>query len=230
MPDGLCKAPHAILFDLDNTLCTFVDAKRAACDAVIKELGVGDRDELFSYFLRPVRNFEDPGHISDYLADIGAFNEQASQRAEQIFVTVKLNSITLYPDVLRILPLLQSGNIQIAMVTDAHSTNAHKRMVHLSIDSFFPILITPDISGKRKPDHTPFLMAMEILQTTPERTWVVGDSLRREIEPCLSLGLTTIYARYGDWIKPDLPHVRPHHILDSFSDLISLPGLSHLQE
>ncbi len=61
--------PGAILFDLDNTLCTFVDAKRAACDAVITEIGTGDREELFSYFLRPVHNFEDLAHISDYLID-----------------------------------------------------------------------------------------------------------------------------------------------------------------
>ena len=35
--------PGAILFDLDNTLCTFVDAKQAACNAVVELIGTGIR-------------------------------------------------------------------------------------------------------------------------------------------------------------------------------------------
>ena len=99
-------------------------------------------------------------------------------------------------------------------------------MKQLGIEDYFTTLITPDVSGKRKPDHTPFLMAMNVLQTEPATTWLVGDSLIREMKPGLELGLTTIYARYGDWIMPDLPEVIPHYTLEQFSDLLSIPGLN----
>ena len=37
------------LFDLDNTLCTFIDAKYAACRAVTDYIGTGDETEPVSY-------------------------------------------------------------------------------------------------------------------------------------------------------------------------------------
>ncbi|MFH0968789.1 MAG: HAD-IA family hydrolase [Methanobacteriota archaeon] len=228
MSECFGQAPGAILFDLDNTLCTFVDAKRAACDAVIAELGTGDREELFSYFLRPVHNFEDPAHISDYLIDIGAYSSVQKKKSEEIFTRVKIDHIGLYPGVIQVLDILVQEGIQIAIVTDAHSTNARIRMKRLNIDHYFPVFITPDISGQRKPDHTPFLMAMNQLHASPDTTWVVGDSLRREIQPGRELGLTTIYARYGDWIMADNPEIKPHYTLEQFCDLMNIPGLLDL--
>lgn len=220
--------PVTILFDLDNTLCTFVEAKRAACDAAIACIGAGSGEELFSYFLRPIRNFEDPAHISDYLIDIGAYSEDMAAEAGDVFDKVKLDTISLYPGVKTTLDTLIEAGIRIAVVTDAYSTQAQRRMQKLGIDHYFPVLVTPDISGKRKPDHTPFLLAMERLKTVPSETWLVGDSLRREMIPGLEIGMTTVFARYGDWIKLDLPEVIPHYILDQFTDLMTLPGLSDL--
>ena len=225
--DGCIRAqPDAILFDLDNTLCTFVDAKRAACNAAVSTIGCGKGEDLFAYFLRPVHNFEDHAHITDYLTDIGAFSPEIADLAGHIYDTVKLDTITLYPGVIESLEILIRANVRIALVTDAHSSHARLRMNKLGITRYFPILITPDISGRRKPDHTPFLMAMELLGTRPSETWVVGDSIRREIIPGLEIGLTTVFARYGDWINADIPDVRPHYILDQFRDLVNLAGLS----
>jgi putative hydrolase of the HAD superfamily len=218
-------APKAILFDLDNTLCTFVDAKRTACNAVIQEIGVGDADTLFQYFLRPTRNFEDPAHIDDYLTDIKIYTTETSDKVKEVFTRTKIESITLYPGVTQVLDTIMKTEIKLAVITDANSTNALQRMKRLGIEKYFPVLITPDISGKRKPDHTPFLMALKILNTNPDATWLVGDSIRREMIPGNQLGLTTIYARYGDWILPDIADVTPDYIIDQFTDLMRLPGM-----
>jgi putative hydrolase of the HAD superfamily len=222
------SSPAAILFDLDNTLCTFVDAKISACNAVINEVGAGSGDDLLRYFLRPVRNFEDTGHIADYLTDIGVYTPEIGMKTENLFKKVKLDSLRLYPGVIRVLTLLRAKNIPLAVVTDAHSHNARERMEHLGIVSYFTSLITPDISGKRKPDHAPFLMAMNALQTCPADTWIVGDSLTREMVPGNELGLTTVYARYGDWIMPDIPDLKPDYTLDQFEDLCCIPGIKKI--
>lgn len=221
--------PGAILFDLDNTLCTFVDAKQAACNAVVELIGTGSGEELFSYFLRPKYNFEDHAHITDYLNDLDAYSEQLADKAGIVYDEVKLDTISLYPGVEETLDAIMEAGIKIAVVTDAFSYQAEERMHKLGIDSFFPVLVTPDISGQRKPGHASFILAMKQLDATPSETWVVGDSLRREVIPGLELGLTTVFARYGDWIQIEMPEVKPHHILDQFSDLLNLPGLSHLQ-
>lgn len=221
--------PGAILFDLDNTLCTFVDAKQAACNAVVELIGTGSGEELFSYFLRPKYNFEDHAHITDYLNDLDAYSEQLVEKAGKVYDEVKLDTISLYPGVEETLDTLMDEGVKIAVVTDAFSSQAEERMHKLGIDSRFPVLVTPDRSGQRKPNHASFIMAMKQLDATPSETWVVGDSLRREVIPGLELGLTTVFARYGDWIQIEMPEVKPDHILDQFSDLLNLPGLRHLK-
>ena len=221
-----CQAgPDAILFDLDNTLCTFIDAKKAACRAAIETIGSGDAEELFEYFRRPVHHFEDTAHIGDYLKDTRVYTREIEEEAAEVFESVKLERISLYPGVTGILTALISEGIRVAIVTDAHSSHALRRMEKTGLDRVIRTLVTPDRSGKRKPDHTPFLMAMQELDADPERTWVVGDSLLREIVPGLELGLTTIFCRYGDWYHLDRPDITPHFTLDRFSDLMDLPGL-----
>ncbi len=226
MPEGSYPVPQAILFDLDNTLCTFVDAKITACNAVVQAVGAGNGEDLLSYFLRPVHNFEDHIHIIEYFTDLGVWNGTMEIDAGKIYDQTKLDTITLYPGVRTTLDRLKDAGIKIAVVTDAHSTNARLRMQKLGILDDFPVLITPDISGKRKPEHASFLLAMKQLHTTAQETWVVGDSLRREVAPGREIGMTTVFARYGDWIGIDIPDVIPDLVLDQFSDLIDLTGLA----
>jgi putative hydrolase of the HAD superfamily len=59
----------AVLFDMDNTLFDFVEAKIQACDAVNRRLGLDRGRELLFYFLRQQegRNFEHPGHVRDFI-------------------------------------------------------------------------------------------------------------------------------------------------------------------
>lgn len=213
--------PDAILFDLDNTLCTFVDAKRAACDAVVQFAGSGTGEELFRYFLRPVHNFEDPRHIYDYFADKG-ITPNTADTASQIFEDVKMRHISLYPGVLSTLDILAGFGVKMAVVTDASLFQAEKRIMRCGIEKYFPVTITPDLSGRRKPDHASFIMALEQLRCASSDVWIVGDSLRREIGPGNELGFTTIFARYGDWIKEEFPGITPSYVIDRFDDLLDL--------
>jgi putative hydrolase of the HAD superfamily len=218
--------PDAILFDLDNTLCTFVEAKRAACRAVISAAGSGDAGDLFEYFRRGTYNFEDPANITDYLTDTGVFTPDLDEMARAVFDAVKLDTIALYPGVIESLEILLQADVKIALITDALSRDAQKRMKKLGIDHYFPVLITPDRTGKKKPDHTQFLEAMRKIDADHSSTWVVGDSIHREIIPGHEMGLTTVYARYGDWLHPARLEVNPHYILDSFSDIVKIAGLA----
>ncbi len=220
--------PDAILFDLDNTLCTFIDAKYAACRAVTDYIGTGNETELFQYFLRPVHSFEDPNHIFDYLKEKGLYTPASADHAARLFEDVKIAHIHPYPGVLDTLRHLASLGIKMAIVTDAGSEQARKRMRKCDIDCYFPVLITPDRSGKRKPDHTPFRMALRELSAAGT-IWLVGDSVRREVIPGQELGFVTVYARYGDYFAQYNPDCAPDHIIDQFSDLLIINDLHLIQ-
>jgi putative hydrolase of the HAD superfamily len=221
--------PDAILFDLDNTLCTFIDAKYAACRAVTEYLGVGNERELFEFFLRPVHSFEDPEHIYDYMKEKRVYTHEDAKHAVHIFDEVKLAHIRPYPGVHETLRYFASRGIKMAVVTDAASFQAERRLHRCAIAHYFQALITPDRSGKRKPDHTPFLMALKSLGVT-DHIWVVGDSLRREIMPGQELGFVTIYARYGDYFSQRTLGCTPDHTIDRFSDLLLISGQARVSD
>lgn len=224
MKEPAGQMPDAILFDLDNTLCTFTDAKHAACTAVIRYLAAGNPEDLFQYFLRPVRGFEDSLHIHDYLKDRGVFTPELADHAVKLFEETKIAHVTPYPGVIQAIITLYEKSIPMAIVTDASTGQAKKRLDRCGLADFFQVLITPDITGKRKPDHTPFLHAIRELNIQADDIWLVGDSIRREMIPGNELGYTTVHARYGDWIG-DSPNEKPVHVIDRFSDLLPLLGI-----
>ena len=100
-------------------------------------------------------------HITDYLNDLDAYSEQLVEKAGKVYDEVKLDTISLYPGVEETLDTLMDEGVKIAVVTDAFSSQAEERMHKLGIDSRFPVLVTPDRSGQRKPNHASFIMGNE---------------------------------------------------------------------
>jgi len=218
------RAVKAVLFDMDNTLWDFVAAKKAACRAVVEHAGSGDVEELYSYFRRLGVGFEDPGNVVEYLLDIGA-DPSCVMPCCKVYEKVKIASISPYPGVCETLETLASADLSLAVVTDAHSSQARARLRKAGLDDYFACVVSPDISGQRKPDPASFLHALSALSTAPSHAMVVGDSIRREIEPGRALGMRTAYALYGDQSDGPVPLCRPDYVLGSIRDLIAIVGL-----
>jgi putative hydrolase of the HAD superfamily len=58
-------------------------------------------------------------------------------------------------------------------------------------------VITFDDTKVRKPNHKPFLYALNKLKLKSEGCVMVGDSLIRDIAPAKKLGFKTVFAKYG---------------------------------
>jgi len=214
-----------IIFDMDNTLFDFVNAKILACTAIVDHLGKGDAYELFNYFRREVHGFENVLNISDYLRDNGCFSEDMFLDCCSIYEEEKVRSVELYPGVKNTLLELRSRNILLGILTDAEMRNARTRLEKVGLYSVFDSLFTHDITGWKKPSHKTFTHALDSMGLKPHETLFVGDSLRRDIAPSKQLGMMAAYAYYGDR-DPDRDRApikeKPDHILNSFSDLLKV--------
>lgn len=206
---------RAVLFDLDNTLVRFVDAQRAACGAVVDLVGAGTADDLFACFLRPVHNFESPAHIDDYLASLGC--EADRDEAAALYEAAKLAALEPYAGVAEVLGELRTAGLPLGVVSDADSGHAAARLERCGLAGHFDVVVTPDLTGERKPAATNFLYALDRLGVAPSGAAMVGDSLRRDIEPANRLGLLSIHAAYGDW-NPGYV-CTPDHRLDAIAAL-----------
>jgi putative hydrolase of the HAD superfamily len=184
---------------MDNTLFDFVEAKLIACAAVIAYLKVPvEPVVLLKYFLRPVHGFESHENIRDFLYDNNRYSEAAFVRCCSIYDEEKIAAISPYPHVAETLSVLRDRGLKLAVVTDAHNGNALKRLRKAGLEEFFDAIITMDMSGKAKPSPEPFLLCMSKLGVNASETMLIGDSIRRDIEPAKALGMYAVHAVYGD--------------------------------
>lgn len=195
---GIYFKIKAVIFDLDNTLVDFVEAKIKACRAVVERLGCGDADELLRYFLRSKHGFESHENIADYLRDKGIYSEELYRECCKIYDKVKLENIKLYPGIREVLSSLRQKGVKLAVVTDAENGHAISRLKKAGLEKYFDVIISADMTGKRKPEPDSLLLALKKLEVKAEEAAIVGDSLGRDIEAGKRLGMLTVYAAYGD--------------------------------
>jgi putative hydrolase of the HAD superfamily len=210
---------------MDNTLFDLVGAKREACRCVVDYLGAGDPEDLFVQFLRGVRGFEDHANIHDYLEGLGIYEQAAFEVCCRTYEDVKLRMVEAYPGVDETLRRLADAGVGLAVVTDAESFQARRRLDKSGLAGYFEVVVTPEVSGKRKPEPDSLIYALRRLDAAPSEGMMVGDSLVRDIAPGRQLGMTTAFAAYGDW-RPNRPaEIEADIVLRNFPELIGHVGI-----
>jgi putative hydrolase of the HAD superfamily len=188
-----------VIFDMDNTLFDLVGAQIAACQAVTAFLGIDCGNSLFEdYFMQDTRGFESHENIRDFLQDHSLQVDGNYHAACGIYERVKLDYIVPYAGVRETLADIQSRSYPMAIITDAHSRDAMRRLEKSGLLPFFTSIVAYDMVQVKKPAHEPFLFALEMMRAGPETTLLVGDSPHRDIRPAKDMGFKTVYARYGD--------------------------------
>ncbi len=221
----LQKPVRNVIFDMDNTLFDLVGAKMRACGRIADYCGAGSAEELFSYFLRRQGGFEDPENIRDFLVHQGCFSEEIYRQCTDIYRNEKLRDLTPFPGVVPTLRLLSDHGFRMALVTDAHLPETRARLDRTGLAGFFSTIVTYEVTGSHKPSTLPFLSALLQMQATARETLLVGDSPVRDIAPGRVLGMTTVYARYGDRFPRPRTDGGADYAIDDFRDLAGIAGI-----
>ncbi len=211
-----------ILFDMDNTLFDLVEAKLAACDAMVDHIGIGDPKDMFSYFHRGTYDFEHLANIRDYLNDIEQTSEKLYAKCCQIYERTKLENIHLYPGVEDTFRQIREMGLCLVVVTDAHNDGAISRLEQTGISGLVDQLVTCDMTGAKKPAPEFFHYALDMVRLKPPQAVFVGDSLRRDIAPAKKIGMLTAYAAYGDRNDHEERSVVADHVLESINDVLTI--------
>jgi len=210
---------------MDNTLFDLVGAKLEACRCVVDYLGAGDPEALFLQFLNGVYGFEDHRNIRDYLEALGVYQPRTFEVCCRTYEGVKLDLVEPYPGVEETLRCLQDAGIRLAVATDAESVQADRRLRKTGLIDFFEVVVTPEVSGRRKPEPDSLLYALRRLDAVPEEAMMVGDSPRRDIAPGRQLGMVTAFAAYGDWRRSSAADVAADIVLAEFSEILGHVGI-----
>jgi putative hydrolase of the HAD superfamily len=110
----------------------------------------------------------------------------------------KAGTMTLYPHVGLTLSDLAKMGLKMGVISDAPKLEVWLRIVGLGLQHAFDHVVTAEDAGARKPSPAPFRKVLQLLDTKPGETLMVGDWAERDIAGAKAVGIRTAWAKYGD--------------------------------
>ena len=195
----------AVIFDLDNTLTDFMRMKENAVDAAVDAMvDAGLRfspDEIkkkiYEVYDREGIEFQ---NVFDHALTemLGTVDPKIQAAGIVGYRRAKEASLVLYPHVKITLIELMKRGIRLGVVSDAPRQEAWLRLCYLQLHHMFDYVTTFEDTRERKPSPKPFLRTLDYFQLEPPQAIMVGDWPERDIKGAGTLGMRTVFARYGD--------------------------------
>jgi putative hydrolase of the HAD superfamily len=196
---------RAIVFDLDNTLTDFMKMKSDAITAAIE--GMIDaglelpRDAVRS---RIDTIYQEQGleyqRVFDELleSELGHIDPKILASGIVAYRKARESALTLYPHVNMTLLELTKRGIKLGVVSDAPQAQVWLRLCSLGLQHVFDSVVTFEDTRERKPNPAPFRLVLKRIGVDPHDALMVGDWAERDVVGAKSLGMKTVFARYGD--------------------------------
>lgn len=196
---------RAIVFDLDNTLTDFMRMKEAAINAAID----GMIDAGFRLSRAELRERVDSIYREQGLEFQRVFDELLQREFGEVdpkilasgivaYRRARESALVLYPHAHMTLLELAKRGIRLGVVSDAPRLQVWMRLCALGLQHVFDAVVTFDDTGERKPAPAPFREVLRRLGTEPHEAMMIGDWAERDVVGAKSLGMKTVFARYGD--------------------------------
>ena len=196
---------RAIVFDLDNTLTDFMKMKEAAISAAID----GMIDAGFRLPPEQLRERVDAIYREQGLEFQRVFDELLQREFGEVdpkilasgivaYRRARESTLVLYPHAQMTLLELAKRGIKLGVVSDAPRLQVWLRLCSLGLQHVFDAVVTFDDTGERKPAPAPFREVLRRLGVEPGSALMIGDWAERDVVGARSLGMKTVFARYGD--------------------------------
>jgi putative hydrolase of the HAD superfamily len=216
-----------IVFDLDNTLVDFMKMKReaisAAIDAMIDaglKLSPEEVRERIGAIYKE-RGIEFQNVFDQLLYDVFQKVDYKILSAGIIaYRRAREAALVPYPHVnITLVELLKRG-LKLAVVSDAPGREAWLRLCYLNFHHIFDYVVTFEDTGERKPSPVPFRKSLELLAIQPHEAIMVGDWAERDMVGAAAVGMTTVFARYGDTFGT--VETNAHYEINDIAELLAV--------
>ena len=217
----------AIIFDLDNTLVDFMkmkwEAVKAAVDAMV-DAGLDMNSQDAYDAIKSIYNLEgiEFQKVFDrFLTQhYGAINHKVLAAGLVAYRKSKEVLLVLYPHVTATLVTLGKRGIKLAILTDAPVKQAWLRLCYLNLHHIFDAVITPEDTGTYKPSPRAFHLALNRLNVDASEALMVGDWPERDMVGAGNVGITTVFARYGN--PQGIVDAGADYNIDDISELLKI--------
>ncbi len=198
------SSPHlngygAILFDLDGTLVDSLPALTASLNAILREDGrrpldtaevrlmVGDGIKTLIARAYAATGPQAPGN---------AALDALVQRFLAHYDPDPTAGCSTFPHVPEILTGLFGMGFKLGLVTNKLLSPTRSILRHFTLEPVLNVVVGGDSTPHMKPHPEPFLHAADLLEISPERVIMVGDSIN-DVEGAHRAGMRAIAVGYG---------------------------------
>ncbi|MEK6864562.1 MAG: HAD-IA family hydrolase [Nanoarchaeota archaeon] len=214
----------AILTDCDNTLIDFMRMKQLATNnaakAMVKaglKMKLKDaKEQLMKTYMEVGIESQKPFTI--FLKNHKQFNERILAAGINAYNSSKIKNLKPYRDVIPTLKKLK--HYKLGVISDAPRLKLYQRLDAMKITDFFDVIIGYEDTGRKKPSKIPFKRALKELNVKPSEAVFIGDWPDKDIKGAKSIGMKTIFARYGYLGKGKIVYADYKAV--KFSDLLKI--------
>jgi len=207
------------LFDLDGTL---LDSLELILDSYRHTLmvhrGVAPADEVWIAGIgTPLRK-----QLSPFAEDAEELERFVDTDREHNFAhhDAMMNA---FPGMRAIVERLKTDGKTLGIVTSKARKGTAKGLRTGNLEGLFDAIVAADDVDKHKPDPTPVLRALQLLEAEPERTVFIGDS-PFDMAAGKAAGVKTAAAMWGPFDREVLENHTPDFWLDTPEDILNLDG------
>lgn len=225
---------EAILFDLDDTLCTYCRSGEEILSLAFESHGVepfftiGDYYEIFDDFVTEGRSgSENRRRCFRALAEQAGYDPGLGREVADAYEEERdQTNVEWVPEAKDGLRKL-SGMYSLGLVTNGPPDWQTQKLEALGITDCFETTIFAGYDTPPKPDPEPFHTALEHLNTAPERTVKVGNSLSSDVAGAHNAGIRSIWLAEDGINDPD---PSPHYRIESMDELLEELRVPHSRD
>ncbi|NNJ97595.1 MAG: phosphoglycolate phosphatase [Gammaproteobacteria bacterium] len=210
-----------VLIDVDGTLVDSVPDLAYCVDAMMSELGLPERGQ------KRVRHWV--GNGVERLVKRALVNQLDGEpdevlyaRALPVFEALYRENTSkrscLYPGVNEALAFLRTTGIRMGCVTNKASQFTLPLLQDLGVRDNFEIVICGDMVERKKPDPLPLLQAAKQLETEPQESLMLGDSMS-DVNAARAAGFQIVCMSYGYNHGEDIRDYDPDAVIDSMAEI-----------
>jgi putative hydrolase of the HAD superfamily len=219
---------EAVLFDLDDTICTYERSADDILALAFERVGVDPFFDGAEYVGR-LGEFADAGDdirgtrraaFGTFAAEAG-HGETVGEEIADIYTDERDQSNVRFLDgAERALDALTDA-YRVGMVTNGDPWMQSQKLDGLGIAERFEVVVHGGHDAPYKPDPEPFHLALDELGVAADRTVHVGNSHAADVTGAHAAGLRSVWLADGD--RPAALDPEPHHVVDSLHDLVEEP-------
>ena len=227
--DAGTAAITAVCFDLDDTLCRYTQAGTDVLEQAFERSGLDPLWTIDDYYGRYRDYLEDSTNATDLrrrcFADLAAeagYDRETGRAVADSFSEVRdQGAVELLPGARTVVDAL-AADYRLGLITNGAPEMQRTKLEATGLDNRFETVVFAGYDTAAKPAAEPFERAVDDLDSSPERTVYVGNSLTSDIAGARAAGLESVWVPDGD-ISPETPDPAPTYRFETLQELSTPP-------